>query len=74
MVLFDIAGQYGGANAMQYKYKYETFRAGNQEFDEKFSGYLNQRAAESWRVKHCNYCHDPNDEKTYAACMFEHDE
>ena len=59
---------------MEYKYKYETFRADNQEFEEKFSVYLNQRASENWRVKHCNYCHDPNHEKTYAACMFEHND
>ena len=56
---------------MSYSYKYETFRAGDGEFSSKFTDYLNLRASEGWRVKHCNYCHGKESNKMYASCMFE---
>jgi hypothetical protein len=52
-------------------YKYETFRAESDEFNDKFTEYLNLRASENWRVKHCNYCHGSTDGKMYASCMLE---
>ena len=56
---------------MSYSYKYETFRAKGDEFDRNFTAYLNERASENWRVKHCNYCHGSSDDHMYASCMFE---
>ena len=56
---------------MSYSYKYETFRADSGEFDRQFTAYLNERAGDHWRVKHCNYCHGSSDGKMYASCMFE---
>jgi hypothetical protein len=53
------------------KYKYETFRADDAEFNSKFTDYLNLRASENWHVKHCNYCPGSMGEKMYASCMFE---
>jgi hypothetical protein len=56
---------------MNHTYKYETFRADAGDFDKQFTTYLNERAGDNWRVKHCNYCHGSTDSKMYAACMFE---
>ena len=56
---------------MGYSYKYETFRAQTGKFDKDFTAYLNERSADKWRVRHCNYCHGSSDGKVYASCMFE---
>jgi hypothetical protein len=56
---------------MRYTYKYETFRADSGVFDREFTQYLNERASQEWRVRHCNYCHGSQDGKMHASCMFE---
>jgi hypothetical protein len=58
---------------MNYHYNYETFSADSSEFDHKFTDYLNRKGADRWRVKHCSYCHDSDNTKMHAACMFERD-
>ena len=56
---------------MSFNYSHETFSAGPDEFDKKFTKYLNRKGKNKWRVKQCNYCHDTDSKKTYASCMFE---
>lgn len=56
---------------MSYGYRYETFSARGDKFDKKFTGYLNRKAKNNWRVKQCSYCHDTDSKKMYASCMFE---
>ena len=56
---------------MSFKYSYETFSANDDDFNKKFTKYLNRKSSNRWRVKHCSYCHGSKDNKMYASCMFE---
>lgn len=55
---------------MADNYLYETFTAQAGEFDGKFTDYLNQKSVDQWKVKDCSYCHDTENQKTYASCLF----
>lgn len=53
---------------MEDKYRFETFSADASSFDTEFSGFLNSKYGEGWKVKSCTYCHDAG--KTFASCLF----
>ena len=54
------------------KYQYETFSASAGEFDRRFTDYLNDKASRRWKVKSCNFCHDTDNSKMFASCLFKH--
>ncbi|WP_041439858.1 hypothetical protein [Syntrophobacter fumaroxidans] len=53
---------------MEGKYLFESFSADVSAFDTEFTGFLNGKYGDGWKVKGCTYCH--NDGKTYASCLF----
>jgi hypothetical protein len=55
---------------MKDEYIFETFKADASSFDREFTGFLNKKFSESWKVKSCSYCHDGAAGKTYASCIF----
>jgi hypothetical protein len=55
---------------MENEYKYETFGSDASSFDQDFTNYLNRQRSESWKVKHCSYCHDGDAKKLFASCIF----
>ncbi len=55
---------------MENEYKFETFKASADSFDQEFTSFLNSKSKESWHVKSCSYCHDDGAKKTYASCIF----
>jgi hypothetical protein len=55
---------------MKDEYSFETFKADASSFDREFTSFLNNKSAESWKVKSCSYCHDSTAGKTYASCIF----
>ncbi|MEN6441256.1 MAG: hypothetical protein ABFD97_22020 [Syntrophobacter sp.] len=55
---------------MEDHYKFETFSSDSSSFDQDFTSFLNTRRSESWKVKHCSYCHDNDMKKSYASCIF----
>ena len=55
---------------MEKKYLFETFGAASSGFDSEFTGYLNAKREDHWKVKSCSYCHDPDNGKMWASCLF----
>lgn len=55
---------------MEDQYKFETFSADSASFDQEFSGFLNSKLNEAWKVKTCSYCHDNDMKKLYASYIF----
>jgi hypothetical protein len=53
---------------MKNRYLYESFSSNRSGFDERFTGYLNDKYSDDWKVKDCTF-HQEGDEKT-ASCMF----
>ncbi len=55
---------------MDDRYLFETFGADPGIFDRDFTGFLNGKRRDGWKVKECSYCHGGEGEKTYASCLF----
>lgn len=55
---------------MKEDYKFETFSADMNSFDQEFTRFLNTKSSDSWAVESCSYCHDDMGKKTYASCIF----
>lgn len=55
---------------MEGKYFYDSFNSKSQSFDKNFTKYLNKMHADHWKVKDCSFCHDPENEKMWASCIF----
>ena len=55
---------------MDSRYTFETFSSESGSFDREFTNYLNNKAKENWKVKHCSYCHDSIGSKMSASCLF----
>lgn len=56
---------------MTGEYLYETFNSASSEFDKKFTDYLNSKGKDHWKVKSCSFCHDNDQTKMWASCIFE---
>jgi hypothetical protein len=56
---------------MKGEYLYKTFSSETTSFDQRFTGYLNGKRADRWRVMECSFCHDEDHKKMWASCIFE---
>lgn len=56
---------------MEGEYIYETFGSDSGSFDQKFTDFLNSKRKDNWKVKDCSYCHDDDNTKMWASCIFE---
>jgi hypothetical protein len=55
---------------METDYLFETYNSDTDTFDRDFTGYLNGKSKELWKVKSCTYCHDQATKKMFASCLF----
>ena len=55
---------------MEGKYIFESFNSDMNSFDQEFTDYLNNKRSEHWKVKNCSFCHDTEDGKMWASCLF----
>ncbi len=55
---------------MEDRYHFETFSSESGSFDHDFTGFLNGKYGEGWKVKNCSYCHDSTGGRTWASCIF----
>lgn len=55
---------------MEREYLFETFNAPSNTFDEDFTGFLNGKRSENWKVEQCSFCHDNDQKKLWASCLF----
>ena len=53
---------------MKDRYSYESFSSDVSSFDEKFTGFVNDKYADNWKVKDCTY-HQEGEEKTASWCI-----
>jgi hypothetical protein len=56
---------------MEEKYLYDSFNSKSRLFDKNFTDYLNKKRSDQWKVKDCSFCHDTENEKMWASCIFE---
>ncbi|MFP5214209.1 MAG: hypothetical protein ACLGPL_12615 [Acidobacteriota bacterium] len=59
---------------MDGEYLFETFSADVGDFDQEFTNYLNGKKGQNWKVKNCTFCHDTDNRKTFASCLFKGDD
>ncbi len=55
---------------MDCRYHYEKFSSGSDEFDQRFTDYLNQKRSENWCVQSCAYSRDSDTRMVSADCIF----
>ncbi len=55
---------------MEGKYLYDSFNSKSRLFDKNFTEYLNKKRSDHWKVKDCSFCHDMDNEKMWASCIF----
>ena len=55
---------------MEREYLFETFKSESQSFDRDFTGFLNGKSSEHWKVEHCSFCHDNDGSRLWASCLF----
>ncbi len=56
---------------MKGEYLYESFSAESSKFDKNFTNFLNSKRKDHWKVNDCSFCHDDDNTKTWASCIFE---
>lgn len=53
---------------MKDKYLYESFISEASQFDDRFTHYLNEKYADNWKVKNCDFQRESD--HISASCMF----